>query len=81
MNETTAAGHPSELAFRESNGLEVALWWDRRDGSVTVTVVDCRNGDAVVIDAPLDRALDVFNHPFAYAAPARVDVEEPLLAA
>ena len=81
MNAMTSSERLLELASRESNGLEVSMWWDRAEDAVTVSVWDLRSGEVVVIDAPSDRALDVFNHPFAYAAPPDDVSEEHLLAA
>jgi hypothetical protein len=59
----------TELAHRNSNGLDVALLWSRVTGRLVVAVSDVRNGESFTLDAPRDRALDVFNHPFAYAMP------------
>lgn len=57
----------TELAHRTSNGLDVALLWSRSTGRLTVSVADDRTGESFTVDAPRDRALDVYNHPFAYA--------------
>lgn len=57
----------TELAHRTSNGLDVALLWSRSTGRLTVSVADDRTGETFTVDAPSDRALDVYNHPFAYA--------------
>ena len=56
----------TELAHRTSNGLDVALLWSRRTGRLIVAVADVRTGESFTVDAPNDRALDVYNHPFAY---------------
>jgi len=56
----------TELAHRTSNGLDVALLWSRCSGRVVVAVADLRTGESFTVDAPSDRALDVYNHPFAY---------------
>jgi hypothetical protein len=56
-----------ELAYRASDGLEVALLWNELDDRLEVTVSDSRSGDRFVIDAKGDQALDVFYHPFAHA--------------
>ena len=66
---TTATPQARELAFREADGLEVALLWHQRDEIVTVTVNDSKTGEAFeLVLAERDNALDVFHHPFAYAA-------------
>jgi hypothetical protein len=66
---TTATPQARELAFREADGLEVALLWHQREGFVSVTVDDSKTGEAFeLVLAESDNALDVFHHPFAYAA-------------
>jgi hypothetical protein len=59
----------TELAHRSNNGLDVALLWSRSTGNLFVEVEDIRTGESFTLDAPRHRALDVYNHPFAYAAP------------
>ena len=59
----------TDLAQRSSNGLDVTLLWSRRTGRLTVAVSDIRTGDSFTVDAPRDCALEVYNHPFAYATP------------
>jgi hypothetical protein len=56
----------TELAHRTSNGLDVALLWDSTSGRVIVAVADSKSGEEFTLQAPADRAMDVFNHPFAY---------------
>src|SRR4051794_26098150 len=58
----------SELAHRSSDGVDVTLWWLPASGSLLVAVRNDRTGDAFTLDAPADRAHDVFAHPYAYAA-------------
>ncbi len=58
----------TELAHRRSNGLDVALLWSRSTGRLVVAVSDERTDESFTVDAPHDRALDVYNHPFAYRA-------------
>lgn len=58
-----------ELHSRSSDGIYVRLLWHPRDGHVSVAVDDTKTGDTfelLVRDG--DRALDVFHHPYAYAA-------------
>jgi len=81
MFESTRGDVVRELAHRESDGLEVALLWDTRLDLLTVTVIDARRGDAFVLDAPRDKALDVFYHPFSYAASRTAPHTSQLLAA
>jgi hypothetical protein len=62
-----------ELAHRASDGVEVTLWWLPASGSLLVAVRNDRTGDAFTLDAPADRAADVFAHPYAYAAASGVN--------
>lgn len=60
---------PKELASRQSGTVEVFLLWSRRKHRAAVTVEDTATGD--VIELPLtpdDDPLDVYNHPYVYAA-------------
>ena len=59
-----------ELSFREGDGIQVQLLWIPATNAVTVIVSDTRTGESFEIDAPPAKALDVFRHPFAYAAHA-----------
>jgi hypothetical protein len=58
-----------ELDRRTGDGIEVRLLWSQNDGHVTVTVTDTKTGEA--FELPVgegERALEVFRHPYAYAA-------------
>jgi hypothetical protein len=57
-----------ELADRHSADLDVVLVWARRSGRLWVDVTHKRSGQVARIDATPANALDVFKHPFAYAA-------------
>ena len=57
-----------ELAQRSGDGLEVTLYWDPRDDSLTVVVQDAREGGRFEIQVQGACALDAFEHPFAYLA-------------
>ena len=58
-----------ELDSRVSDGIEVRLLWRAQDDRVLVAVRDGRTGDAFAVEVADDqRALDVFHHPYAYAA-------------
>lgn len=57
-----------ELAHRESDGVEVALFWHEPTDELTVIVSDERNGAYFELAAERHQALDVFNHPYAHAA-------------
>ena len=60
----------TELARRRNEDVEVSLFWDRSHDRLFVVVEDIRGGDRFTVPATSERALDVFNHPFAYARPA-----------
>jgi len=68
----------TELVSRESNGITVRLLWSRSTNLVTVTVADVANDEyfELVLDEH-DRALDVFDHPFAHAAARGLDFHTP----
>jgi hypothetical protein len=57
-----------ELAEREIAGVSVTLRWDDATGSLSVSVQDSRTGEAFELEANETDALDVFEHPYAYAA-------------
>ena len=59
----------TELAHRSSNGIDVSLLWSPTTNRLIVSVADESTGDRFTVDAPRDKALDVFNHPVAYATP------------
>jgi hypothetical protein len=58
----------TELAQRENDGIAVTLLWQKGTDRLTVTVRDWRTGEAYVLDVQPRNAMDVFNHPYAYAA-------------
>jgi hypothetical protein len=72
---------PRELAHRESDGLEVTLFWHPATDRLTVCVCDYRSGAYLEIPAEPGRALDFYNHPFAYRDFSTVDYEDSRLAA
>jgi hypothetical protein len=57
-----------ELAQRVSDGIAVTLLWHSETDRLTVTVRDGRTGEAFDLPAAAATALDVFHHPYAYAA-------------
>jgi hypothetical protein len=63
-----------ELDRRHSDGIHVRLLWSEPDNRVAVAVADAKTGDAFVVEVrDGDSALDVFHHPYAYAAWHRLD--------
>lgn len=64
-----------ELAHREGDGVEVALLWYPSNDVVSVQVVDARADQIFeLVLGDNDRPLDVFHHPYAYAALRGLDV-------
>ena len=64
-----------ELDHRVHDRIDVRLLWRARDDRVIVAVADEKTGERFSVDVRDDeRALDVFRHPFAYAAWHRVEI-------
>jgi hypothetical protein len=57
-----------ELAFRESNGVAVTLYWHSGTNRVGVTVYDATSDELFELEADPTEALDLFHHPYAHAA-------------
>jgi hypothetical protein len=58
-----------ELDSRTTDGIDVRLLWNATTNRVTVTAHDVRSGEALEVEVrDHERALDVFHHPYAYAA-------------
>jgi hypothetical protein len=68
MNAVDTAGSWRELAQREGDGLEVVLKWHDSTDELIVSVTDEKTGVAFSLAAPPEKALDVFHHPYSYAA-------------
>jgi len=62
----------TDLADRESDGIEVALLWNRATGRVKVAVRDTKLSRGFELDVDGADALTAFQHPFAYAENRRV---------
>ena len=68
-NRLTFDQHPKLLASRRSGTTEVALFWSKRAGRAAVAVEDEATGEHFELNVdPGDDPLDLFNHPYAYAA-------------
>jgi len=63
-----------ELDSRTIDGISVRLLWHEPDGQLYVTVADAKTGDAfsLAVRDP-ERPMEVFRHPYAYAALYGVD--------
>ena len=68
-----------ELAYRENDGVEVALFWQPAGDRLHVSVRDMKTGDVFQLRAEAGNALDVFHHPFAHAAVQRLESVEARL--
>jgi hypothetical protein len=65
-----------ELDHRRTDGIDVWLLWREDDGQVVVSVADGKTGDRFTIEVrDDDKPLDVFHHPYAYAAWYGIDVQ------
>jgi hypothetical protein len=63
-----------ELDHRTTDRIDVWLLWRERDDTVLVSVADAKTGDRFTIEVREgERALDVFHHPYAYAAWRGID--------
>jgi hypothetical protein len=70
MNETLR-----ELDHRTNDRIDVWLLWREHDNAVLVSVADEKSGDRFTIEVREgERPLDVFHHPYAYAAFHGIDV-------
>jgi hypothetical protein len=58
----------AELAHRANDGVEVSLLWSESCQRLTVVVSDSRAAHSFELTAHPEKALDVFHHPYAYAA-------------
>jgi hypothetical protein len=57
-----------ELAYRENDGVAVRLFWHSDSNRLSVSVYDWHTGDWFELDADAQHAMDMFEHPYAYAA-------------
>ncbi len=79
MSGTATHSAVRELDHRSTDGLEVTLQWHAGTNDVSVAVLDTKSGEEfelVVGDG--EDALDVFDHPYAYAAHRRTVREDAL---
>jgi hypothetical protein len=75
------ATEPRELDSRTSDGIHVGLLWHPLDNHLSVAVNDTKTGEAFELKVRHDQhALDVFHHPYAYAAWNVPPAEEGLAA-
>ena len=66
---TSAPESTHELHSRFGDGIHVRLLWRSHDGGLFVSVTDSKEHLEFCLEVrDPERALDVFHHPFAYAA-------------
>jgi hypothetical protein len=68
MAVTDSMQPPRELAHRVTDGVDIVLFWNEATDELTVHVSDERSRASFELAARRDQALDVFYHPYAYAA-------------
>ncbi len=69
-----------ELDSRFNDGIHVRLIWCARDDQTFVVVTDHRGGEAFSVQVTAgEHPLDVFHHPYAYAAFHRINVRPPAI--
>ena len=69
MNPTDVLSSIQELATRTVDGLHVRLLWSAVEQEAWVSVIDVKRDHTVSVPVGENQnPLDVFRHPFAYAA-------------
>jgi hypothetical protein len=69
MSIATDITDTRELDHRTADGIEVALLWHTSGDFLSVVVSDAKLGAAFeLVLEDRDDAIDVFHHPYAYAA-------------
>ena len=79
----SAATERRELAHRSTNGIEVTLLWTESTNTVAIAVLDTHSDEELEFEVDGSRALDAFDHPYAYVAtgPVHSMQANPLAAA
>jgi hypothetical protein len=68
-----------ELNYRARDGIEVSLLWSPDSGQLAVVVVDEAVGEEFAMEVEPSEAMEVFNHPFAYADKRQLEFKRPLV--
>ena len=69
MNAETHREGATDLDFRAADGVEVTLLWAKAVNRLWVAVRNHRSGEEFELEIRADdNPLDVFHHPYAYAA-------------
>ena len=61
-------------------GSRSRLLWTKATNRVAIAVADTHSGEELEFEVAGSRALDAFNHPYAYAATVRVHSTQATLA-
>jgi hypothetical protein len=56
----------AELDYRENDGIEISLLWNRTTNSISVLVVDTKTNESFEATVANEHALDGFKHPYTY---------------
>jgi len=80
MPGTDSMQPPRELAHRVNDGVQIVLFWNEATDELTVCVSDERSRAYFELAARRDQALDVFYHPYAYAASIGISYDNTVLA-
>ena len=64
--DETSGAPARELAQRRSGDIDVLLLWNQDLDRIELCVLDLATGVSVHVDVAPDKALDAFNHPYAY---------------
>lgn len=64
-----ASGAPArELAQRRSGDVDVLLLWHPESDRIELCVLDLATAVSMHVDVAPDKALDAFDHPYAYVS-------------
>jgi hypothetical protein len=67
-----------ELDTRVTDGVHVRLLWSETEHGLSVVVTDTKTGEAFSIEVrDEEHPIDVFHHPYAYAAWHGIEVASP----
>ena len=58
----------TELAQRTGDGIVVSLLWSKAENVLRVSIANTQTGEEFELEAHPENALDVYYHPYAYAA-------------
>lgn len=68
-----------ELDHRSNDGIDVWLLWSTPNDHIIVSVADAKTGECFELDVrDGDSPMDVFRHPYAYAAWQGIDTRSPV---